>query len=140
MKTRDAIIQKLRDHGIAPSAQRLAVAEHVLATEAHPSADEVFATVRRGFPMISRATVYNTLNLFVSKGLLRELILAEGRVVFDPKTDAHHHFVDDETGAIRDIPWKALEVSGVGDLSGFDVHEYQVVLRGRIKTRKPRSA
>ncbi len=140
MKTRDAIIQKLRDHGIAPSAQRLAVAEHVLATEAHPSADEVFSIVRRSFPRISRATVYNTLNLFVSKGLLRELILAEGRVVFDPKTDAHHHFVDDETGAIRDIPWKALEVSGVGDLSGFDVHEYQVVIRGRIRTRKPRSA
>jgi Fe2+ or Zn2+ uptake regulation protein len=140
MKTRDAILQRLRDHGVAPSAQRLAVAEYVLATEMHPSADEVFAVVRRGFPMISRATVYNTLNLFVAKGLLRELVLAEGRVVFDPKTDAHHHFVDAETGAIRDIPWKALEVSGVAGLSGFDVHEYQVVLRGRIKVRKPRSA
>ena len=140
MKTRDAILQRLRDHGVAPSAQRLAVAEYVLSTEMHPSADEVFAVVRRGFPMISRATVYNTLNLFVAKGLLRELVLAEGRVVFDPKTDAHHHFVDDETGAIRDIPWKALEVSGVPDLAGFDVHEYQVVLRGRIKTRRPRSA
>lgn len=137
MKTRDLILQRLRDHGVSPSAQRLAVAEYVLQTEMHPSADEVFAVVRRGFPMISRATVYNTLNLFVAKGLLRELVLAEGRVVFDPKVDAHHHFVDDETGAIRDIPWKALEVNGVGGLSGFDVHEYQVVLRGRIRPRKP---
>src|SRR5438067_12389234 len=125
MKTRDAILQRLRDHGIAPSAQRLAVAEYVLATEMHPSADEVFAVVRRGFPMISRATVYNTLNLFVEKGLLRELVLAEGRIVFDPKIDAHHHFVDEDTGAIRDIPWEALRVAGVDALSGVDVREYQ---------------
>jgi Fur family iron response transcriptional regulator len=136
MKPRDAVLQRMRDHGIAPSAQRLAVAEHVLATDAHPSADEVFAAVRRGFPMISRATVYNTLNLFVEKGLLRELVLAEGRVVFDPKIDPHHHFVDDETGTIRDIPWTALEVRGVPELSGIDVHEYQVVVRGRLKARR----
>jgi Fur family iron response transcriptional regulator len=136
MKIRDLVLQRMRDAGISPSAQRLAVAEHVLATDAHPSADEVFAAVRRGFPMISRATVYNTLNLFVDKGLLRELVLAEGRVVFDPKTEPHHHFVDDETGAIRDIPWSALEVSGVSALSGVDVHEYQVVVRGRVKARR----
>ncbi len=133
---REAVIQKLRAHGIAPSAQRLAVAEYVLVTEMHPSADEVFAVVRRGFPMISRATVYNTLNLFAAKGLLRELVLAEGRIVFDPKVDAHHHFVDDDTGAIRDIPWEALEVAGVDGLAGVDVREYQVVLRGKLKTRR----
>lgn len=133
---REAVIEKLREHGVSPSAQRLAVAEHVLTTDAHPSADEVFATVRRGFPMISRATVYNTLNLFVAKGLLRELVLAEGRIVFDPKVDAHHHFVDDETGAIRDIPWEKLSVDGVDGLAGVDVREYQVVLRGKLKARR----
>ena len=30
------------------------------------------------FPMLSRATVYNTLNLFVAKGLVRQHVLAEG--------------------------------------------------------------
>jgi Fe2+ or Zn2+ uptake regulation protein len=134
--SQEKIIQRLRDHGVAPSAQRLAVAEYVLATDAHPSADQVFAAVKRGFPMLSRATVYNTLNLFVEKGLLRELVLAEGRVVFDPKTDAHHHFVDEDSGAIRDIPWDALRVAGVDGLSGVDVREYQVVLRGKIKGRR----
>ena len=133
---RDAVIEKLRSHGVSPSAQRLAVAEHVLTTDAHPSADEVFAIVRRGFPMISRATVYNTLNLFVAKGLLRELVLAEGRVVFDPKVDAHHHFVDEDTGAIRDIPWEKLKVDGVDGLSGVDVREYQVVVRGKLRAKR----
>lgn len=131
--TTDEVIAKLREHGISPSAQRVAIAEYVLSTTEHPSADQVFAAVRRSLPVLSRATVYNTLNLFVEKGLLRELVLAEGRVVFDPKVGAHHHFVDDETGAIRDIPWKALSVEGVETLAEIEVRDYQVVLRGKVK-------
>jgi Fur family iron response transcriptional regulator len=123
--------EALRERGIQPSAQRVAVADYVLHTEEHPSAEQVFAKVRKTFPMLSRATVYNTLNLFVEKRLLRELVLAEGRVVFDPKTDAHHHFIDERTGRIHDIPWQAVKVSQIDRLEGFDVSEYQVVIRGR---------
>src|SRR5437763_14843709 len=79
----------LRQHGIQPSAQRLAVAEYVLATDEHPSAEQVLAIAQRALPMISRATVYNTLNLLVKKGLLRELLLSEGKVVFDCNLDQH---------------------------------------------------
>jgi len=128
----------LEEHGIQPSAQRVAVAEYVLYTTDHPSADQVWAEVKRSFPMLSRATVYNTLNLFTEKGLLRELVLAEGKVVFDPKLEPHHHFLDEETGEIVDVPWNALDVRRVHQLNGFDVHEYQVVMRGK-KTRQKRS-
>jgi Fe2+ or Zn2+ uptake regulation protein len=126
-----ALADLLREHGIQPSAQRLVVAEYVLATQAHPSADQVFAEVRSRVPMISRATVYNTLNLLVRKQLLRQLVIAEGRVVFDPNLAPHHHFVDDATGRILDVPWEALDVRRVEALKGLQVREYQVVLRGR---------
>lgn len=126
------VVSVLKDRGIQPSAQRVAVASYVLDTEEHPSADQVWAKVRTRFPMLSRATVYNTLNLFVTKGLLRELVLAEGRVVFDPKLDSHHHFIDEATGMIHDVPWDAVKVSNVAAaLPEFDVREYQVVMRGR---------
>ena len=128
-------VDTLRKRGIQPSAQRVAVADYVLETTEHPSADRVWAKVRERFPMISRATVYNTLNLFVAKGLLRELVLAEGKVVFDPKVEAHHHFVDEETGKILDIPWETLKVSNVDALEGVEIREYQVVLRGRQRRR-----
>ena len=59
----------LREHEINPSAQRIAVARYVLHTDKHPSADEVWTKVKKRYPHISRATVYNTLNLFVEKGL-----------------------------------------------------------------------
>jgi Fur family transcriptional regulator, iron response regulator len=126
------IAAKLVEKGIQPSAQRVAVAEYVLSTDEHPSADQVLARIKANFPYISRATVYNTLNLFVEKGLLRELYLAEGRIVFDPNISMHHHFIDESSGAILDIPWDSVKVSNVENLE-FEVKDYQVVLRGRQK-------
>jgi Fur family iron response transcriptional regulator len=131
-----ALAEILRRHGIQPSAQRLAVADYVLGTPEHPSADQVWSTIRASFPLISRATVYNTLNLFVRKGLLRQLALAEGKVVFDPNVQPHHHFIDDATGEIHDVPWDALDVRKVESLKGVNVREYQVVLRGRRGSRR----
>ena len=125
------MIALLRQHGIRPSAQRIAVADYVLNTRDHPSADQVCNQVKKTFPMLSRATTYNTLNLFVDKGLLRQLDLAEGRVVFDPNTTRHHHLVDEGSKTIHDIPWEALEVRNVDQLDEFEIDEYQVVLRGR---------
>ncbi len=125
------VVNLLRTAGIQPSAQRLAVAQYVLTTDAHPSADEVLECVQATMPMLSRATVYNTLNLFVEKGLLRQLVLAEGRTVFDPKLEAHHHFIDDESGRIEDLPWEAVKVGDVRGLKGYEVREYMVVMRGR---------
>jgi len=132
------LIEKLEHAGIRPSAQRVAIAAYVLSTADHPSADEVWSRVKAQFPMVSRATVYNTLQLFREHGLVQQLVLAEGSVVFDPKVEPHHHFVDDETGAIHDIPWTALRVGKVDELEGVDVRDYMVVVRGRKKDGKRR--
>jgi len=127
----------LERHGIKPSAQRVAIARYVLHTQDHPSADEVWREVRRAFPIVSRATVYNTLKLFVEKGLLRQLVLTEGRLVFDPKVDKHHHFIDEDSGKIYDLPWEAMQVSRVEQLEGFDVRDYQVLVRGKKRKTNP---
>ncbi|HVE72526.1 MAG TPA: Fur family transcriptional regulator [Thermoanaerobaculia bacterium] len=123
----------LREHGIQPSAQRVAVAYYVLHTAEHPSADLVWKRVRERFPWISRATVYNTLHLFVDKGLLQRLTIAEDSIVFDPIVSAHHHFVDEETGAIHDVPWDRVQVCNIESLQDYEVEHYQVVMRGKLK-------
>lgn len=126
-------VERLQVRGIQPSAQRVAVARYVLSTSEHPSADQVWSRVRESFPHVSRATIYNTLKLFVDRGLLRQFVLTEGCVVFDPNLADHHHFIDDDSGEIVDVPWNALDVSKVANLKELDVREYQVVLRGRRK-------
>ena len=125
----------LRRHGIRVTPQRIAVAECVLGTTRHPSADEVWECVKRRHPTVSRATIYNTLNAFVRKHLLRTQVLRGDTVVFDPRVEPHHHFIDERTGRIYDVPWEAVRVRGEDALAGFEVHEYQVVMRGRKKRR-----
>jgi Fur family transcriptional regulator, iron response regulator len=129
------VVETLTEHGIQPSAHRVAVAQYVLTTHDHPSADRVWDRVRDRFPMISRATVYNTLNLFVEKGLLRELHLAEDSVVFDPKLERHHHLIDDETGQIHDIAWNKVEIKNIKSISNYDINEYQVVMHGKRRKK-----
>jgi Fe2+ or Zn2+ uptake regulation protein len=107
------------------------VARFVLDTTSHPTAEEVWQRVRRGSPTLSRATVYNTLNLLVEKGLLKAQVVREGAVVFDAHVARHHHFVDEDTGEIQDVPWDAVKVVREWSPRGYEVQDYQVVMRGR---------
>lgn len=131
---KDAIAVLRRCH-IQPTPQRIAVVEYVLKSEDHPSADDVLSYARKKCPTVSRATVYNTLNLLVEKGLLAMQTIKEGAIVFDPNLEKHHHFIDSETGDIYDIPWDQLEVKGKERLKDFEIVEFQVILRGRRKKK-----
>lgn len=126
--------ETLEKAGIHASAQRVAVADYVLRTHEHPSADLVWKRVKEKFPWISRATVYNTLNLFVEKRLLQRLNIAEDSVVFDPIIETHHHFIDEADGTIHDVPFEKVQVCNIEALRDYEVHDYQVVMRGTMKS------
>ena len=127
----EGIKSQLRDHGIQPSNQRCIVAMHCLNSLEHPSADQILNEIQKTHTHISRATVYNTLNLFVSKGLLREVPIEKDKLRYDPLIEKHHHFYDIKTKKIYDIPWDKLKVDQLKKLSGqFKVDEYQVLLKG----------
>ncbi|RQW06939.1 MAG: transcriptional repressor [Calditrichaeota bacterium] len=128
-------ISILKECGVQPTPQRIAVLNFIMQTDTHPSADQVLENVRNECPTVSRATVYNTLNLLVRKGLLQTQILREGTVVFDRNVNKHHHFIDLDTGEIYDIPWDALTVIHKKSLENFEVEELQVVLKGRKKVK-----
>ena len=129
-------IELLSRHGIQPSAQRVAIADYVLFSKDHPTADDVWRKVKEALPIVSRATVYNTLNLFVAKGLLRTLALSDDAVVFDPNVERHHHFIDEATGQIHDVPWNRVQVCKIEGLTEYEIHDYQVVMRGKRKARR----
>ena len=121
--------------GISPSSQRLVIADFVLHTGAHPSADQVLSAARVRLPSISVATIYNTLHLFVEHGLLRTLELSPGHTVYDPCLAQHHHFIDDQTGRIHDVPLDAVTVTHDA-FDNYDIREVQVVFRGRSQPQK----
>ena len=129
---KQAVIEALRGHGIQPSPQRVAVAEYVLDTHDHPSADQVWARARRRLPVLSRATVYNTLKLFVEKKLIRELIVDPAKIVYDPNTEPHHHLYDVATGRLTDIPADNIRVLGLPPLPAGTVADgVDIIVRTR---------
>ena len=128
-------ISILRQCDIQPTPQRIAVVECVLASKTHPTADDVLISARKKCPTVSRATVYNTLNLLVEKRLIGMQTIGEGEVIFDPNTQKHHHFIDEDTGDIYDIPWDQLEVKGKKQFEDFEILEFQVIMRGKRRRK-----
>jgi Fur family iron response transcriptional regulator len=109
--TRDQLAELLIGHDVLPTAQRLDVGQVVLEGPQHLSADQIIARVRRVGSRVSKATVYNTLNLFCERGLLRRVSDGPTRQYYDPTTDAHHHFYNVSTGELTDIPLDAVSLA-----------------------------
>lgn len=130
----DEVKKLLESNGIQPSYPRLAVGLCCLFTEDHPTAEKVLEALKDLKPAISRASVYNTLNLFVEKKLLNEIRLPDEEVVrFDPLITPHHHFYDLKTKKVHDIPWENFEIEATKKLDKkFKVSDMQLLMRGTI--------
>jgi Fe2+ or Zn2+ uptake regulation protein len=124
----------LRMAGVQPTAQRIAICRFVLCEADHPTAEEVKAWTDKNFPKMSLATVYNTLNLLVEAGLLKDYRFPHlEKVVYDNNLNKHYHFYDERTGELSDIAMEAVEVSPKL-AQDFVVHNVDVLIRGHKKT------
>ena len=110
---RENLAGTLRRHGINPTHQRIEIAHALFSRCEHLSADRLMAIVNGRHPETSRATVYNTLNLFVEKRLIREVIVDPGKVFYDPNPSHHHHFYNIDTGELTDIDAADVAVAGL---------------------------
>ena len=111
MVTREGIAELLVRSGVFPTAQRLDVALLILAKPQHLSAEQIIAGIRAMGSRVSKATVYNTLNLFCERGLLRTVDVDPTRQFYDSSTQAHHHFYNVDTGELTDIPPDAVTLN-----------------------------
>jgi Fur family iron response transcriptional regulator len=90
--------------GILPTPQRLEVAKILLEKPQHVSADQIIDRLRISGSTVSKATVYNTLNLFSERGLVKEVMVDPIRKFYDSTTHPHHHFYNVDTRELSDIP------------------------------------
>ncbi len=124
----------MADCGIRPTAQRLRIATLLLAEPQHLSAEQILANLRSRGARVSKATVYNTLNLFASHGLIRQLSVDGARAWFDSNIDAHYHFHDVSSGALIDVPVPDVEFSRLPPPPpGTEVEGIDLVIRLRKK-------
>lgn len=129
---RSDITDRLRAHGIAPTHQRVEIANVLLSRCEHLSADQVLAAVNVRHSETSKATVYNTLKLFLEKGLVREVIVDPSKVFYDPNVQPHHHFYNVDSGELTDIPADALQLAGMPQIpAGMVAERIDVIVRIR---------
>ena len=80
--------------------------------------------------LVSKATVYNTLGLFASRGLVKEVKVDRSKVFYDSNPLPHHHFYDTTTGELTDISPEDIEISKhPSPPEGTSLDEIEVIIR-----------
>ena len=131
MRPYSGLIERLKQAGMWPTRQRLALARLLFgARDRHFTAEQLHGEALEADVRVSLATVYNTLHQFTRAGLLREVVVEAGRSYFDTNTDDHHHFYFEKTGELQDIPGEALSLTTLpAPPGGAKVRRVDVVIR-----------
>jgi Fur family iron response transcriptional regulator len=123
---------KLTACGIRVTDQRLQIAGLLLSVPQHQSAEQIAEALRRSGVRISKATVYNTLNLFAARGLIRQLTVDGSCAWFDSNVQPHYHFHDEKTGALSDVALSDVQFSRLPPPPpGMEVSGIDLVIRVR---------
>lgn len=132
------MIKNYQALGIKLTPQRLAVLDYLEGNKSHPSAEAVFQKIKKRFPTVSFATVYNILEVFKEKGLVQEINIDPERKRFDPDPSFHHHFYCFSCGQVFDIDLNIpLPKKGV-NFKGFQVQKTQVNFYGLCSKCQPK--
>lgn len=95
----------MREQGkIRMTRQRQVILEELCMLHNHPTADEIYARVRRRLPRVSLGTVYRTLELLSRNGMIGKVETAGRQMRFDRDLDGHQHIRCVRCGRIDDIP------------------------------------
>lgn len=131
------------------TVQRDAILKALRCSAGHPSADEIYAVLKRDLPQISLATVYRNLEQMVANGILKKISFKGKQTRFDIDMTLHFHVICPICGKISDIDNSEIfriselideKISRLGlDGYGLDFLRYCDNCRKKIKqTTTPR--
>ena len=132
MKPDSSLRSLLARHNIVPTAQRVLIAGLLFERDQHLTAEQVLGALRSSGQRVSKATVYNTLNLFAAKGLIRPLNHDPSRCFFDSNMTPHFHMHAVDTGELIDVAPQDIQFAKLPALpAGTELLGVEVVLRVR---------
>ena len=100
----DFVIEHLKNHGIKPSVQRVAIMRYLMEHCSHPTVDVIYCDLHMQMPTLSRTTVYNTLALLEEKDALLALTIDSRNIHYDGNIHPHAHFMCRQCKQIFDVP------------------------------------
>jgi Fur family iron response transcriptional regulator len=134
--TRADLLSLFDQFGILPTPQRLDIAAIVLQRPQHMSAEHIIDKLKDSGSKVSKATVYNSLNLFSKHGLVREVMVDPVRKFYDSTTHPHHHFYNVDSGELSDIPDEQVCFRDLPELpQGTERESIEVLIKVRDRSR-----
>ena len=116
MISNPVLASKLQTSNILLTQQRLSIARLLFSKLQHLSANQVFEQLSHNDNSPSQATVYNTLRLFLEKGLLSQVIMGPNKTFYDTNLSKHHHLYNTDTDTLKDVPINQIEISNLPEL------------------------
>jgi Fur family peroxide stress response transcriptional regulator len=135
-----ALAAACRADGVPLTVQRRTILQVLEERTDHPTADQIFAAVRKRMPGVSRTTVYRVLDTLVRLRLAVKTPHPGASVRFDPRTERHHHLVCMECDRVIDLHAPELDAVRLPDVRrlGFEADDYSLHIRGLCAACKPR--
>ena len=123
----------LQSRNIRPSLTRVMIFDYLRNHRTHPTVDEIYSALVKKAPTLSKTTVYNTVKLLSSEGIVKMITIEEQQARFDACTDLHGHFLCISCGTIYDFDTETPD-DNIPD--GFDVLTREVYFTGKCKNCK----
>jgi Fur family iron response transcriptional regulator len=126
---------RLRDCGLRPTRQRIALADLLFAKgDRHLTVEELHEEASAAGVPVSLATVYNTLHQFTEAGMIRVLAVESAKTYFDTNISDHHHFFVEGRNEVLDIPINNLSIDNLPNApDGMEIAHVDVIIRLREK-------
>jgi Fur family peroxide stress response transcriptional regulator len=132
----EKMVAKLREGAFRITPQRLAILEIMAAGAGHPSVDQVYEQIKKGFPTTSLATVYKTVNLLKSMNEVLELGFADMGSRYDgAKPYPHPHVICTKCGRIVDPAHISMDdlTLKLEQETGFKITRHQLYFFGECR-------
>ncbi len=129
----EQILQRLKEQGFKLTPQRIAIVDYLMKKVNHPTAEQIYEIIKKKYPTMSIATVYNTLDMLKEIGLLVEMNIKRGKACYDFVTGPHHHFFCHECENVYNIMDVNCPIFKAGECDGHQVEEMHGYFYGICK-------
>lgn len=124
---------KLEKKGIRPSYHRIKILKYLDQHRTHPTVDEIYESLLKELPTLSRTTVYNTLELLQKEGVISNLTISGSETRYDFIANAHSHFMCKKCGKIIDIEKVDCPCESNKFIKGNKIEETHLYFKGVCK-------
>jgi len=123
-----------RELNVTPTKQRVDLAKLIFSKKQHFTAADLISVADKKNLNISMATIYNTLSLLETKGMLKTINIENDLKFYDTNLDNHHHMYNTTMSTLTDIDHDQVVFSDFPELpKNLQIESTEVLIKVKNK-------